>query len=301
MPVTLSRHKQWTPIDLSDMGKSGYAKGTSRHKGRQMGMDILTGRRMEPQLQAKWDQFEKRFAGVNYGTGGPEFRRKIREQRELERQTLSAGYTLADIGKEQYVGGGMAGWGHWLPKVESMGWAYDAELGTWKHSSWGDDVSWGDYQDVGYDQYLKGLPAADAGVLEALVVDQHRVLSDVGHIGDTGLAALVEHHATLTVGAEANGLAVFQRYQHRRSVLLRGDIGEGAVVEDVAILVDLHERTAGMVVRPTEGLHHVLAVHVVGTGDEAGLGAEREADRVERRVEGPERRRLGDLADLARR
>lgn len=167
MPVTLSRHRQWTPIDVSDVGKSGLHKGATRHKGRQMGMDILTGRRLDPQLQAQWDQFEKRFAGVNYSSGGPEFRRKIREQRELERQTLSAGYTLADIGKEQYVGGGMAGWGHWLPKVESMGWAYDPELGTWKHSSWGDDVSWGDYQDVGYEQYLKGLPAADVGMLEA--------------------------------------------------------------------------------------------------------------------------------------
>lgn len=168
MAITLSRHKQWTPYDPSDIGASGYAKGTSRHKGKQMGMDVLTGRRLDPQLQKKWDNFEKQYAGVSYGNKqGGQFARKIKAQRELERQTLQAGYSLADLGKEQYVGGGMAGWGHWLPRVENMGWSYDAELGSWRHTSWGDDVSWGDYQDVGYDQYLQGLPQAGAGMLEA--------------------------------------------------------------------------------------------------------------------------------------
>ena len=55
-----------------------------------------------------------------------------------------------------------------------------------------------------------------------------------------------------------------------------------------------------MVVRPAEGLHHVLAVHVVGAGHEAGLGPDGHADRVERLVDRAERRGLGDLADLAR-
>ncbi len=168
MPVTLSRHKQWTPYDPSDIGKSGYAKGTSRHKGKQMGMDVLTGRRLDPQLQKQWDNFERQYAGVSYGNKqGGQFARKIAAQRVLEGQTLRAGYSLADLGKEQYVGGGMAGWGHWLPKVENMGWSYDAELGSWRHTSWGDDVSWGDYQDQGYDSYLAGLPQAGDGMLEA--------------------------------------------------------------------------------------------------------------------------------------
>ena len=56
-----------------------------------------------------------------------------------------------------------------------------------------------------------------------------------------------------------------------------------------------------MVVGGPERLHHVLAVEVVGAGDEAGLGAERDRQRVERRVDRAERRRLGDLADLGRR
>ena len=57
---------------------------------------------------------------------------------------------------------------------------------------------------------------------------------------------------------------------------------ERAVVEDVAVLVDLDERAALVLVRPPEHLHHVLAVHVVGAGHERGLGAERDRDRVER-------------------
>ena len=73
---------------------------------------------------------------------------------------------------------------------------------------------------------------------------------------------------------------------------------EGAVVEDVAVLVDLDERGALVGVGPAEGLHHVLAVHVVGPGHEGGLGAEGQAERVERVVERAERRRLGDLAHL---
>ena len=56
-----------------------------------------------------------------------------------------------------------------------------------------------------------------------------------------------------------------------------------------------------VLVRTAEGLRHVLAVHVVGAGHEARLGAQRDRDRVERVVERTERRRLGDLADLARR
>ena len=56
-----------------------------------------------------------------------------------------------------------------------------------------------------------------------------------------------------------------------------------------------------VLVGAAEHLDHVLAVHVVGAGDERRLRAERDRDRVERLVERAERRRLRDLADLARR
>ena len=56
-----------------------------------------------------------------------------------------------------------------------------------------------------------------------------------------------------------------------------------------------------MGVGAAERLHHVLAVHVVGPGHEAGLGAQRQAERVEGVLERAERRRLGDLGHLRRR
>jgi hypothetical protein len=62
---------------------------------------------------------------------------------------------------------------------------------------------------------------------------------------------------------------------------------ERAVVEDVAVLVDLHERRAPVRRgRPQHALQ-VLAVGVHGPGDERGLGADRQRDRVERVVQRP--------------
>ena len=71
------------------------------------------------------------------------------------------------------------------------------------------------------------------------------------------------------VGAEADGLAVDERDQVVGPDVLAGDLLEGAVVEDVAVLVDLDERGALVVVGAPEDLLHVLAVHVVGAGHEA--------------------------------
>jgi hypothetical protein len=72
---------------------------------------------------------------------------------------------------------------------------------------------------------------------------------------------------------------------------------ELAVVEDVAVLVDLDERGAVVGVGGTEGLDHVLSVEVVGAGHETRLGAERHRQRIERRIDRAHRRGLGDLAD----
>ena len=89
--------------------------------------------------------------------------------------------------------------------------------------------------------------------------------------------------------------------EHLGPLVAARDVLERAVVEDVAVLVDLDERRTAVLVGAPEHLLHVLAVHVVGAGDEARLRADRDRDRVERVVERAERRALGDLADLARR
>ena len=109
--------------------------------------------------------------------------------------------------------------------------------------------------------------------LVGLVVHEEGVLADVGHVDDAQLAVGAHDHAVLAVGAEADRLAVHQRDQHLGAVSLAVIAVEGAVVEDVAVLVDLDERGALVVVGPAERLHHVLAVHVVGAGHEGGLGA----------------------------
>ena len=104
------------------------------------------------------------------------------------------------------------------------------------------------------------------------------VLADVGHVDDPQLAVGAHDDAVLVVGAEADRLAVHERDQHVGAVAPWPVIVlEGAVVEHVAVLVDLDEGGALVVVGPAERLLHVLAVHVVGAGDERRLGAERHA------------------------
>ena len=74
-------------------------------------------------------------------------------------------------------------------------------------------------------------------------MDEERVLADVGDVDDLGLAVLVEPDAELLVGPEADRLAVLAaRRASRRACRLARDVLERAVVEDVAVLVDLDER-----------------------------------------------------------
>ena len=112
------------------------------------------------------------------------------------------------------------------------------------------------------------------------------------------LAVGAHHDALVTVGAEADRLTVVEVDHHLFAHLTAGDVVERTVVEHVAVLEDLDERRAPVRVRLTEDLHHVLAVEVVRAGNEAGLGAERDRQRIERRIDRTERRALGDLADL---
>ena len=124
---------------------------------------------------------------------------------------------------------------------------------------------------------LEGEP----GLVPALVVDEQGVLAHLRHLGDPQAAVGLHDHPVLLLGAEADGLAVDEGDEVVGAGVAAGDLLEGAVVEDVAVLVDLDEGGALVVVRPAEDLLHVLAVHVVGPGHEARLGAEGEADGVE--------------------
>ena len=102
------------------------------------------------------------------------------------------------------------------------------------------------------------------------------VLADTGHLDDAGTLLGVDHHAVLALGAEADRLAVAQRDEHLVAVGLGCHALEGAVVEDVAVLVDLDEGRRPVRVSAAERLDHVVAVHVMGAGHELRLRPEGE-------------------------
>ena len=117
--------------------------------------------------------------------------------------------------------------------------------------------------------------------------------------------AVGAHHRRpcCAVGAEADRLAVHERDQHLVAApACLVIVVERAVVEDVAVLVDLDERrAAGGRGRPRNVSIMCLRSMSWVRATKRGLGAEGHDERVERRVDRAERRRLGDLAELARR
>ena len=137
-----------------------------------------------------------------------------------------------------------------------------------------------------------------AGVGAMGVVDDERLLPHLGDVGEREAAVGGQDHASLELGAEADRLAVLEADLVRLAALAANRV-EGAVVEDVAVLVDLDEGRALVFGGRPQGRGDVLLLDVDRAGDEGGLGAERQRGRVEGMVLGAERRRLGDLALLA--
>src|SRR5579863_3340150 len=94
---------------------------------------------------------------------------------------------------------------------------------------------------------------------------------------------------------------MLQRHEHRGPVVLGQNCLESAVVENIAVLVDLDEGSALVRVGSPENLGHVLAVHIVGTGYERRLGTKGQRNGVVRVVKRPERRGFCYLSGLRRR
>ena len=128
-------------------------------------------------------------------------------------------------------------------------------------------------------------------------MDEQRVRAYVGDQRGLDAAGLgVADQALGTFDAEPDRLAVLERDDRVGLGVLALDRVERAVVEDRAVLVDLHERRAAVRGRRREHRGEVLAVGVDGPGHEAALGAQRQRDRVERVVDRAHRGGLGDLA-----
>ena len=137
-----------------------------------------------------------------------------------------------------------------------------------------------------------------AGLGVVLVVDEQCLLPHVRDGDDLRGAVVPDAHAALALHAEARGLAVLQvdaillGFAHRV---------EGAVVVDVAVLKDLDESCPAMRGCPSQHFRDVLAVGVDRARDEARLGADGDAERVERLVDRACGRRARPLAARARR
>ena len=96
--------------------------------------------------------------------------------------------------------------------------------------------------------------------------------------------------------AEDHRLAVLEEEHAVGAHFLGGELLEGAVVEDVAVLVDLDEGGAVVLRGALQRRHQVVRVDVQRARDEGGLGAERDAERVQRVVDRAER--ASDLVRL---
>src|SRR3954469_16375083 len=104
-----------------------------------------------------------------------------------------------------------------------------------------------------------------------LVVHEQRVLSHLGDVDDLGRGVFAEPHAALSLRAEADRLALLERDP---VLLLVANRVEGAVVVDVAVLVDLDEGRSLVSRGAAQDLRQVPAVGVDRAADERRLRPE---------------------------
>ena len=122
-------------------------------------------------------------------------------------------------------------------------------------------------------------------VLAAGVVDDQAVGADLVDARDAQRPVVVADDAELVVEAEADRLAVDELDAVDGRGVLVGEVVEGAVVEDRAVLEDLDEGGAAVLGRRAQDLDEPLLVAVDGARDEGRAGAERQRQRVERRID----------------
>ncbi len=123
------------------------------------------------------------------------------------------------------------------------------------------------------------------------VVDRPVVGLQIDHLGLEG----VEPNAPRAVG-ERHRFAVLQEERAFVFRLPLGEFEEGPVVEDVAVLVDLQEAGAIVVVGRLHHSLHVLRVAVHGARHERGVGPQGDGNGVEGAVERAVGRALRDGA-----
>jgi hypothetical protein len=130
------------------------------------------------------------------------------------------------------------------------------------------------------------------------IVDEQLLLPDDADVDDPEAPVVEAGDPALVLVPEADRLAVLEADLVGVLDALLGQRAERAVVEDRAVLVDLHERRALVDGGGAEHVGQVVAVPVDRPRHERGLGTERQRDRVEGMIGDAKRGRLRDLADL---
>jgi hypothetical protein len=140
-------------------------------------------------------------------------------------------------------------------------------------------------------------PHQDLGLEEiVLVVYPAIAFAEIlAKLDDNGSEA-VESDAFLALRTKDKGFALLeeQGLQGLRTFFCV-DL-EGAVVEDITVLIDLEEGSALMGVTPDQHLLQVFGIPVHAPRDEAGIGPPGKREGIERMVKAAERRRLGNLS-----
>ncbi len=129
------------------------------------------------------------------------------------------------------------------------------------------------------------------------VVGDDRRRLGLGDRSDLETAVLPEPHAPRPL-VEDDRLPVHEADLVVHALRLVPEQIERAVVEDVAVLIDLDERRAVVLGRLPQDLGQMLAVVVDRARDERRGRAKREGDGVEGPIDRAERGRLRDLPNL---
>ena len=99
-------------------------------------------------------------------------------------------------------------------------------------------------------------------------------------IHDLGSHA-IETYAAVALFTEDQRLTVLQFQHVVRLGIAVGRVLEGAIVEDVAVLIDLNKGRASVFGRALECSTEVFDVDVNGSSDKGSFGADRNAERMQ--------------------
>src|SRR5439155_15408254 len=129
---------------------------------------------------------------------------------------------------------------------------------------------------------------SQAGLLGLFVVDEQVVNRDAATQSNHFRIHSVQANALVAVLAENERLTVFEVQGVIRLDAFVGGVIENAVVEDLAVLINLNEGCAFMSRGAFQNFRQMIDVDVDGTGDKSGLSADGQRQRPQGIVDRPQ-------------